>query len=482
MDQTRLQTLQAAWPEGPLAGHVGARRRSVVSALLGLPFSVGACNGGTDAAPPAAPLGASAAAPAATRLFGDIVGLGVKFSQGQPVSDLPMLVDLKVRWVRDALHWNAIEPAAGRYADFSASFKQQLEFYRANDIGLVALLTLDNSRAYPGDAATSHDPRAFGRFAVQAARMLRAAGVRYVLEIGNEPHNSELSKAFGGTWNGAPPSPWLTHYVRMVHEAVAQVKEFDPSVRLLSDDDMWVLHYRFLEAGLPPALDGFAIHPYTPGPPEQTAVAHDTDWTRPFSVVDPDRSFASAVRRLRAQGRAKLNNEPSIWITEWGWPVGGSEVKGSVPDATLVAYLPRAFIVAAAAGVEVLCWFSAHDSVDGPMGLLRRDGVRRDSYRAFKALTGQLSDHRLLRQAGSNGLQVFVFVGPQGRKLAAWSSDGKARQLPWPAATASVSVVDALGQGVAPNGSKSTAISAAPVYLQANWSDADLNASIAAAA
>lgn len=481
MINTPLKTLRTAAPKVHQPAQAGSRRRSVlltpIAALLGLPFSVGACNG---AEAPSA--GTSAGTPAATRLFGDSVGLGVKFSQGQPVSDLPMLLDLRVRWVRDALHWNALETAPGRYAEFSPAFKQQLDFYRGNDIGLVALLTLDNSRAYPGDAATSHDPKAFGRFAVQAARMLRAAGVRFVLEVGNEPHNSELSKAFGGTWNGAPPSPWLQHYVRMVREAVEQVKAFDSSIRLLSDDDMWVLHYRFLEAGLPSALDGFAIHPYTPGPPELTAVAHDTDWTRPFTVVDVDRSFASAVRRLRAQGRAKLASEPSIWITEWGWPVGGSEIKGSVSSETLVAYLPRAFIVAAAAGVEVLCWFSAHDSVDGPMGLLRRDGVRRDSYLAFKALTAQLSDHRLLRQAASAGLQAFVFDGPQGRKLAAWSADGKVRRLPLPAGTPS-RVVDALGQAVpTPNGTSTVAIAAAPVYLQADWSDANLDASLAAAA
>lgn len=429
----------------------------------------------------------AAACPATSaRPLRELLGLGVKFSQGQPLSDLPMLVDLQVGWVRDALHWHELEPAPGRYAAFSASLQRQLDFYRRNDIGFVALLTLDNPRAYPGDAATSHEPRAFGRFAVHVARMLRDAGVRFVLEIGNEPHNSELGRAFGGSWNGKPPAPWLQHYVSMVREAVAQVKAFDPTIRLLSDDDMWVLHYRFLEAGLPAALDGFAIHPYTPGAPERTAVAHDTDWTRPFSVVDPDRSFASAVRRLRAAGAAKLACAPQIWITEWGWPVndrdGGKDVRGSVPGETLVAYLPRAFIVAAAAGVDVMCWFSAHDSVDGPMGLVRGDGTLRDSYRAFKTLGSELGDHLLTRQAANSALQAYVFDGPQGRKLVAWSADGKPRQLPWPG-RAAPRVVDALGRSVpASGGAGSISIGAAPVYVQADGSDADLDASLAAAA
>ncbi|HSB22609.1 MAG TPA: hypothetical protein VLE94_05805, partial [Burkholderiaceae bacterium] len=219
-----------------------------------------------------------------------MIGLGVKFSQGQPMRELPSLLDLRVRWVRDAVHWPRIEPSPGRYEDFDPAFARQLEFYRQHDIGLVALLTLGNPRAYGGGPAAPYDPRAFGDFALHVARRLRAAGVRFVLELGNEPHNSVFAKALGGAWNGRAPSPWVDHYVRMVAAAVRAVKDFDPSVKLLTDDDLWVVHYWYLQAGLPRTLDGFAVHPYTPGPPERAAVAHDTDWTRPFTVVDPDRS------------------------------------------------------------------------------------------------------------------------------------------------------------------------------------------------
>ena len=201
--------------------------------------------------------------PATRRPFGDMIGLGVKFSQGQPVEQLEQLLELRVRWVRDAVHWPQIEPAAGRYADFTPAFRRQLEFYRRHDIGLVALLTLGNPRAYPGGPATPYDPEAFGRFAVQVARQLRAAGVRFALEIGNEPHNSGFAKALGGAWNGKPPSPWVDHYVRMVHAAVNEVKAFDASIKLLADDDMWVVHYWYL-AGRPAAgarrLRGAPLH------------------------------------------------------------------------------------------------------------------------------------------------------------------------------------------------------------------------------
>lgn len=439
------------------------------------------------------PVPAAEACPAAPRRpFGDMIGLGVKFSQGQPLHQIDMLLELRVRWVRDAVHWPQIEPSAGRYAGFGAAFRQQLAFYRRHDIGVVALLTLGNPRAYPGAAPAPYDPAAFGRFALQVARLLREAGVRFVLEIGNEPHNSGFAKALGGAWNGRAPSPWVDHYVRMVHAAVAEVKAWDPSVRLLTDDDMWVVHYWYLQAGLPPALDGFAVHPYTPGPPERTSVAHDTDWTRPFSVVDADRSFGSAVRRLRDEARGKLSCPPEIWITEWGWPVGPpGKVAQAVPDETLVAYLPRAYIVAAAAGVEALCWFSAHDAVDGPMGLVRHDGTRRDSYHALRTLTAQLGEHTLARQAAgaatpTRGLQAYVFDGPQGgRKLAVWSADGQARRLPWSGREGAKPGVDALGRPVPylTDPQPGVAVGAAPLYLDlADRTDADLATRLAAAA
>jgi hypothetical protein len=431
---------------------------------------------------------AAACPPPTQRPLGEMIGLGVKFSQGQPMRELDSLLELRVRWVRDAVHWPRIEPSPGRYESFDPAFAHQLEFYRRHDIGLVALLTLGNPRAYRGGPAAAYDPQAFGDFALHVARLLRAAGVRFVLEIGNEPHNSGLAKALGGAWNGRAPSPWVNHYVRMVGAAARAVKGFDPAIRLLSDDDLWVVHYWYLQAGLPRALDGFAVHPYTPGPPERTAVAHDTDWTRPFSVVDPDRSFASAVRRLREQARGKLDCTPSIWITEWGWPVGVGGVAHAVPQATLVAYLPRAFVVAAAAGVEVLCWFSAQDSVDGPMGLTRNDGSRRDGYHALCTLASQLGDHSLRRHAAgaatpTTGLQAFVFDAPSGRRLVVWCADGRARRLPW-FRGALGSGVDALGRPVAiqDGPTPAVAIGPAPIYLDLEVTDADLDARLAAAA
>jgi hypothetical protein len=429
------------------------------------------------------------AQPPKDRPFGAMLGLQVKFAQGQPLSDLPSLQELGVGWVRDLVPWTEIEPVAGRYAGFSPSLKQRLAYYREHGIGVVALLTLSNSTAYPAtasDPARPFDAAAFGRYAATVAQMLRGEGVRFVLELGNEPHNSSLAKRLGGQWNGRAPSPWVDHYVRMVRSAVGAVKAFDGSVRLLSDDDMWVLHYWY--------LDGFAVHPYVTGIPERAAIAPDTDWMRPFVGVDADRSYTSAVRRLREQGNAKFGHLPEIWITEWGWPIGNAANKG-VSEETLAAYLPRAFIVAAAAGVEVMCWFSAQDTVDGPMGLSDNSGHRRLSYTAYRVMAERLGPKSLQRQVAgigqpTSGVQGYLFEGPgqgkgQGkgqRTLVLWNIDGASKWLPLSADEHGETAVDALGRTVAPeatpSGRRGLRFGAMPIYVPGGWSDAAIGAAV----
>lgn len=419
------------------------------------------------------------------RPFGDFVGLGVKFLQGQSLDTLPMLGDLKVKWVREHVSWSAVEPAPGqsppRYAALPDNLRKQLAYYRANDIGLVALLTLSNGKTTPltaADVARDSDPAAFGRFAAEAARLLKAEGVRFVLEVGNEPHNSHLAKALGGQWQGKAPSPWLDHYVRMVNAAVKEVKAIDPTVKVIAGDDMWVVDYWMLAGGLDPRLDGLTVHPYTPGIPEVTAIAHDTDWVRPFVAVNPDRSFQSAFTRLRAAALERQGRPLEIWVTEMGWPVaeGANPVKGSVPERIAAAYIPRSFILAAEAGVEGFLWFSSNDSVDGPMGLTRNNQTQRLTYSAFKTMTSELGNlrfaRRLLGDQGTSATgQAFLFTDDRANTIVAWQAKGSiGSELVIPqVGTEQLMVTDFLGRQQslsATDGRFAVALSGEPVYVR----------------
>lgn len=441
---------------------------------------------------------APAHAAAAKRPLGDIVGLNVKFSQGQPMSDLPELKDLGVRWVRDGVGWADMEPAPGQYLpSFPADFTTRLAFYKASHIGVVFLLAYGNPKAYPDTPDKPHNQynaEAYGKYAVAVAKRLRASGVRFVLEIWNEPHNFGLAKAFGGAWNAKAPSPWVDHYVQMVNAVVTDVKAYDPRVTLLDCDDMWVIHYWFLEKGLPAALDGFGFHPYQPLP-ERAAVDQNTDWVKPWTATDADASFASAVRRLREAGRQKLGHTPQLWATEWGWETGGKSPGGPLTEDTIAAYVPRSFIVADAAGVQAVCWFSSQDSVDGPMGLESNSGVKRKQYQAFRTLTRQLGAWTLVRQVAgadhpASGLQAFLFRGPDGYKVAAWNIDGAAPAVlrakrgaalhAAPKALAAPKAVDDLGSPIslrqAKGGRTTFMLGPGPVYISGVPADVTVTA------
>jgi hypothetical protein len=175
------------------------------------------------------------------------------------------LKELGIKWVRDNVDWHLMEPSAGKYLAFPPEFQARLDFYKANDISVIFLLSLENAVAYPNTPANPHNSTnaaAFGRFAAAMAKLMKASRVPFVIEIGNEPHNFTLRPQYGGQFNGAPASPWLDHYMAMVHEAVNQVKTYDPKIKLMTCDDMWIIHYWMLERGLPQKLDAISFHLY----------------------------------------------------------------------------------------------------------------------------------------------------------------------------------------------------------------------------
>lgn len=422
----------------------------------------------------------------AQRPFRDTFGLGLKFSQGQPMGQLPMLQELGVRWVRDTVSWGVMEPKPGQYAEPPTAFKQRLAYYREHKIGVIFFLAYANNAAYPAtkeNPLAPIDPKALGRYAAHVAGLLKKAGVTFVIEVWNEPHNFQVSKMVGGQWNGKPPSPWVKHYVTMVKEVVAQVKAVDPAIKVIDCEDVWVAHYWFLEEGLPTDLDGFGIHPYSgpnsPGP-EVTSVYERTEWALPFQLTDRDRSLGSAVRRLREQGQKKLGKKPEIWITEWGWSVGEKSSDGPRSEHTIAAFLPRAFISAAAAGVEALCWFSAYDSVDGPIGLIASDGRRRPAYESYRTMFKEVGELSLSKQLagqgqGTQGVQAYLFTGSGGvRKVVLWSADNRQRVFKLDGRWAVKKAVDMQGGEISIEGAKSLPVGPEPIYLSIAGNDSPL--------
>lgn len=419
------------------------------------------------------------------RPFRDTLGLVVKFQQGQPMTQLSTLEQLGVGWVRDTVMWADMEPSPGKYSEPPNAFKQRLAYYREHKIGVVFMLAYANHGAYPAtkeDPFAPVNPKAMGRYAVHMAKVLREAGVNFVLEVWNEPHNFVLGKMVGGQWNGKPPSPWVDLYMDMVREVVTQVKKVDPQTKVINCEDVWVAHYWFMEHGLPAALDGFGIHPYaggnSPGP-EATSLGEKIEWAMPFQLVDRDRSLISGIRRLKDQGLKKMGKKPEIWITEFGWSVGAKSPEGPVTEDMIADFLPRSFIVSAAAGVEALLWFSSQDVVDGPMGLIDNRGRRRPAFKAFQVMSGELGNLVLTRQLTGaatpiSGVQAYLFTSGSVQKVAIWSADNQKRRLKVDGGWTLKKAVTAMGEDLSIKGegnAKTLTIGAQPLYLTLGGSE-----------
>jgi hypothetical protein len=406
--------------------------------------------------------------------FGEQVGLVVHFDQGETLDHLQNLLDLGVKWVRDSEAWHVVESQPGQYA-FPDRFKQRLEFYRKHDIGILYLLIYENPVAYPDNPV---DAEAYGRYAAAVARLLKEWGGAFVLEIWNEPHNFYLGPTLGGNWNAAPPSPWVDHYLKMVHNVVKEVKAFDPQIKLLIDEDVWVAHYWFLEHGVPAEIDGAAIHPYVHGPtlgPEISQMSFNEEFNKPFRVIDEDRSFRSIIRLLRKQYEDKLGHTPELWVTEWGYRIGQDVAGGEkVTEEIAAAFLPRVFINSVAAGIRTAMWHVSQDMGDGPWGLFQNNLQKRRTYDAYKVMTKQLGDYKLIRQiAGADqptaGVQAYLFQGPMGYKVAAWLMEGQQEVLIQTNSSVPLRVIDFLGNTVefyySDQGPAAVTLSRGPLYI-----------------
>jgi hypothetical protein len=133
---------------------------------------------------------------------------------------------------------------------------------------------------------------------------------------------------------------------------------------------------------LSPNVTGVAIHPY----------AFSGGLLGLIEGVTAVRGYLDATPGAEAK---------SLWITEFGWPVAGSEgfpaLAGPVSEAAQADLLTTSFAwisrVAVADRIEAATWYSLRDFAslghwDGYAGLLREDGSPRPSWYAFRQVLG----------------------------------------------------------------------------------------------
>lgn len=237
-------------------------------------------------------------------------------------------------------------------------------------------------------------------------RVTRFKGVVHNWEVWNEPPNFT-----------ADPSP--VSYGRTVAAAYDAAKSVDPSVQIglaAKSTDISFLAAS-IDGGARGKYDYVTLHPY------ETAELLPQGWEGPFLGI---------VAGVRAMLRDKdpVKAQVPIWFTEIGLEAAENGRKG-VSVAVQADSLVKIYVMSLAQGVTHIHWFDPRDSEGKAHGLLRGDGSQRPAMVAFSNLVRFLG--RVPSYSGALTLAPdtygFLFNGPSGDVVVAWSKPGLQKSI-----------------------------------------------------
>jgi hypothetical protein len=324
-----------------------------------------------------------------------------------------------VRWTREALPWDLIEPSQDR---FITAYDGSLKLTADKGFGIIGMLLTtpawarDPSCRAPGPTywcppSNVQDYADFARWAVErydGDGVADAPGSPRIAawEIWNEPNDTLLWPDIGADANARK-----LRYGQMLVAAYAAIKQADPSAVVLIggvyiyDGGCYQVcdGFNFLNADggvfrqVPAArraFDVFSIHPYIP-----------TD--RPDAPqIPPKITVEGRVRNSREwlDNPAIGRSDAPIWITEMGWCTTGGTCPGGVQvtEEQQANYLTRSMVIAQQSGVQHTSWFQFEDGGNNPSAEWANAAIVRDyngasypakpAYYAYRTLALTLGD------------------------------------------------------------------------------------------
>jgi hypothetical protein len=242
--------------------------------------------------------------------------LGVRGSQR--AAEQARVRATEVRWIREELPWNMVEPWRGarRWEQTDALFVAAAR----RGLRVLPLLLGSPRWAARNDLALPANPDDFGAFAARAAARYGPGGSFWRarprldarlapvwFELWNEPYLEAFSVG------GIDPS----RYGRMVRSALTAGRGANPRVRWLMSAELvyegldgtrqsWLDAIAADDPGLLASVDGFAVHPYS-----FFAPGDEDDTSPPFRFA----RVGTIADELAARGAGR---QP-LWITELGW-------------------------------------------------------------------------------------------------------------------------------------------------------------------
>ncbi|MBK9714853.1 MAG: hypothetical protein IPO81_26690 [Kouleothrix sp.] len=244
--------------------------------------------------------------------------------------DTPLMLarDAGFGWVRQQIHWKDQEGPAGNYA--WGELDPVVD--TVNAYGLKLLISIVRSPSFytaDGGDGLPQDPASLGNFVAALAEHYR--GKVQAIEIWNEQNLAYENGGYVSTDDAA-------HYVEILKEAYARIKQVDPSIIVvagppsstatnhanvaISDERYYRAMYAYQGGVIRNYFDVQAVHPGGSANPP------DTLWPDSPSQADgwtTDSTFyfrhVEDVRKLMEEyGLA----DHQVWITEFGWATPNS--------------------------------------------------------------------------------------------------------------------------------------------------------------
>ncbi len=346
--------------------------------------------------------------------------------------NLPLLASMArsagVRWTREELPWDLIEPNNN---DFRGVYDSSLRLTAEQGFGIIGMLL--TTPAWARDSACAGNDRywcppanavEYAQFAGWMVERYDGDGVAdapgspriAAWELWNEPNAS-------GTWELGPATDaGRRRYGEMMVAAYRAIKAADPSALVLTGgvyvydgsycvrencDGLVFLSGVFQQVpAARQAFDILAIHPYIP-----------TD--RPDAPNIPRLiTVEGRVRNSRAWLNASGRSDARLWITEMGWCTASGVCPGDVQvtEDQQANYLVRSLVVAQHNGVEHSSWFQFEDAFNDPNREWSNAAIVRNyngssypvkpAYNAYRTLAGYLGNAQV---AGTGPVHTHVY-------------------------------------------------------------------------
>ncbi len=162
------------------------------------------------------------------------------------------------------------------------------------------------------------------------------------VEIWNEPDHPSF-------WSGT-----AAQYAALLQRSYATVKAVDPSIKVvlggLTSNSSSYLSSLYSN-GIKNYCDVIAFHPYVwPHSPSEEWKTYPNSISEALGINGTTHSYTRRITAIKSVMSSNGDGSKPLWITEMGWPSGGSS--SAVSEAQQASYLTNAVAIAFANGVE----------------------------------------------------------------------------------------------------------------------------------